>query len=602
MRAMALLARVRQRLRRARSEDGFGVVELVIAISILAVLMLSLAYVGTASLADVAYARQRDQASALANQALEEVRALPFATVAAGLSTSDVESGSDPRITPCDNGAYCFGGEEIPTGDNPDVVPLVPHQQTVVEGPTTFQVSVYVTHYDNELSSPIYRVTAIVTWDRPARGGLAPEVEAQTIVSSPAGCESTATHPFAAPCTPFFYASASELGGSVTVGGEGGNPPIPGLPVSEASLSLTTSHATAQLEQVDSLEAGATTSGATIDYGDGTPSSTTGAVSASASASDDASQSVPPYESTSANQSASTIEASQSGESLALVPGSADTAAATAATSAGSPPSSTCQDETGQDLTTGEPCAEAPVETAGSEASAVMTLVAGSSSLGPATLASVGPAPSPTTAGTAFYQAAGSDACTLASSSGPGCIHAGVVESLGTVELAGLPSGLPAGDVPPGWAGYLVALSGYSAQVAAEAGSGAGAPVSTVTGGTIAYWDGNGYATMPVPTASGTAVPVASVRIDDPTTYGAPLVVTIDASLTAGGTSTDDPASGCTSPCTRTTASAEAGPPLQGTITYTVTYGSATLAAVTLGVNLGTASASASYQAAPSGS
>ena len=73
----------------------------------------------------------------------------------------------------------------------------------------------------------------------------------------------------------------------------------------------------------------------------------------------------------------------------------------------------------------------------------------------------------------------------------------------------------------------------------------------------------------------------------------------ITGDLRTGGSSVVDPA-GCTSPCTRTQASATVKSPIVGSFTYTITYGGALVASVTTAVDLGTLQAQSTYKAAPS--
>src|SRR5438128_1451481 len=141
----AFLRRLRSRM---RSEGGFTLIELMVAVGIMLVALLALAYTATIGFSDIALARQRQVASGLANQTIEQMRALPFDVVKKGLGNTDLSSGSDPNITACGVN-YCYGGEQIPRGANPNVVPLVPHTQTIVVGPTTYTVKAYVTYYNN---------------------------------------------------------------------------------------------------------------------------------------------------------------------------------------------------------------------------------------------------------------------------------------------------------------------------------------------------------------------------------------------------------------------------------------------------------------------
>src|SRR5262249_32249277 len=158
----------------------------------------------SAGFSKLATARQRQDASGLANQAMEQARALPFDTIKKGLSNSDLASGADSNIT-VSGPDYLYGGEKIPHGDNTSVVPLVPHRSTPTLGTApVYTVATYVTYYNNVTPSNIFRVTVQVSWNSKGGSG-AMKVQTQSLFYSGSGCLSGATHPFAAPCQAFFF-------------------------------------------------------------------------------------------------------------------------------------------------------------------------------------------------------------------------------------------------------------------------------------------------------------------------------------------------------------------------------------------------------------
>src|SRR5215831_2259712 len=145
--------------RRTAGERGFGLIELMIAMTLVLVSLLAIAYTVLSGFQDIALARQRQSATGLANQVIEQARALPLDTVVRGLSNTDLASSGDPYIKKgvCAGATeYCLQvdglNEEIPRGDNPNVVPLVPHTQPATStkiGPTQYTVRVYVSYYQN---------------------------------------------------------------------------------------------------------------------------------------------------------------------------------------------------------------------------------------------------------------------------------------------------------------------------------------------------------------------------------------------------------------------------------------------------------------------
>jgi len=80
-------------------EDGFTIVELMVATGVMLAAITAMLYTTLAGLEGIAVARQRQTANGLANQVLEQVRALPFDTVERGLSNTDLSAHQDSRIS-----------------------------------------------------------------------------------------------------------------------------------------------------------------------------------------------------------------------------------------------------------------------------------------------------------------------------------------------------------------------------------------------------------------------------------------------------------------------------------------------------------------------
>lgn len=584
----------RFRDRRGDPDGGFTIIELMVALLVVFVAMVALAYALTVSLTDIAYASQRQSATGLANRAIEQVRALPYATVATGLNANDVanHASSDPNISKS-NGNYYFGGEQIVTSSSSAAVaPLDPY----IQGPTqigpnssTYTVHVYVTYYQGSTSSGVFRVTAVVDWTNPQRRGPNPEVQAQTVVFAPNGCVSRQTHPFGAPCQPFFYADAGVQGTGLAAGGVDGQPPLPGASnVATSTLLPTFQDAGMQLEQVQSVHASATTDGGTISYNDGTTSpATAGQQAAHAAASNDPTQpGLGPYQTqTAPGQASSPAVSPGSDASFAVTPASADTGSASATTAAST--ANSCTDISGTALTTNEPCSYSSTRLAGSSPAADVLN-------GPADvtfpMASVAAAPSAQVAATQFDAKPGAKTTVCPTAGGDGCVHAEASRALGTVQVGGMP---PAGT-PAGWSGYLVQVTGFSDSVSAESGVGTvtTGPSASVTGGTLSYWNGTGYATLSLGATS------EALTIPDVSATDNGVTVTASATLSTGSTKTSTAPGSCTPACTLSS-SATSSSPVTGDIIYTVTYGGSTVASVDLHVDLGTLSASTSYQPAP---
>lgn len=191
---------------RGLSDRGFALVDLLVAMVVMVIVMTSLTLVMYSSLIDVADSRQRSTALALANQAVEEVRALPTTAIDTGmLGTQDPTWTQDPNVasncfeqSPLDvNGAsaasHCGPSTWVtPTcssvsGSAPSAsslqspAPLSPHVACYTVGSRTFGVSVYLT--GNPAVLPL-TVWAVVWWTHPYRGGLQDHVVISTSLSN----------------------------------------------------------------------------------------------------------------------------------------------------------------------------------------------------------------------------------------------------------------------------------------------------------------------------------------------------------------------------------------------------------------------------------
>ncbi|MDQ3991970.1 MAG: hypothetical protein M3245_06665, partial [Actinomycetota bacterium] len=213
---------------RLAGEDGFSLVEALVALGVMLGALLAMAYTAAAGFTDIAGARQRQSASALANKVLEQVRAVPYETVAKGLDTADLAG--DPLIVLCGTDHYYRAcptddpnAEKIEHAtDLPQVTPIVPHVQTFgpPEQPTTYTVSTYVTEAKNIPATGGLRATVSVSWttDRGTPGSI----QAQTLLYRPSGSTDSSTAPQTGSSRPFFYGTGAVSRGSVVVTPNGG--------------------------------------------------------------------------------------------------------------------------------------------------------------------------------------------------------------------------------------------------------------------------------------------------------------------------------------------------------------------------------------------
>jgi type II secretory pathway pseudopilin PulG len=571
-----LLPTLRRRVReRLAGEGGFTLVELVLASGLMALVMSSLAYVGTVAFADASLGRSRQTATALVNQALEQVRAIKYDTLSLGLATTDLQAGGDSAIT-SSGGVYRYDGERIPNGANAAIAPLVPHRSTKTVDGDPYVLAVYVTYLDDDPTSGALRVTARASWTSGVRGGSDTFVEAQTVV---APCDDP-THPFCAPDQPYLYANSEVSEGGITISAFNGIG-ISGVDFDQGSLWLPTQSTNMQVEQIEAVASSAKTSGTTLrdasgaEVGAGRQAITVGADS-------DPSQSKPPYATSTVGGSTGPtvqvptdrlLEGSTGKITLTSSGGDAATATATVLSTA----ANTCANAalTPVNQLDSLPCGNATT-TQGSTMTAQLNLNA----LGNVTLASIGGAAVSSAAHTNRDTAAQPSSC--ASTSGDGCIHASHRQAIGSIVIADLPSTMSA--LLPSFDG-LLKLTGFTRTVIAEAGVGNANP-SVVTTGTLQYWNGVGYTSTVLSGAGGVAIPLATVSVSNAT---AATTLSIGGTVSTGATT----APACPSPCSDATA--QAASPMIADIRYTVIVAGSTIVDLLVHIDLGTLLAHAQY-------
>src|SRR5438477_5806237 len=333
------------RLRRAptasTSEDGFTLIELIMATGLMLIVVTAMLYTTVAGFRGIAIARGRQTANGIANQTLEQVRALPYNTLTLGLSNSDTTVTTDTAITRSGS-VWTYGGETVPHCDNPVTTPLNPHQQSVVKGTITYTVSTYLTAYTTPTTTTTivagsqpggtpFRVTVVVQWKSPTGAGTS-QVQAQTLMYSPSGCLSTTTHPFSAPCQAFLYASSAVQGGSVTMTG-----PISGIALDHAALWLPAQTSGMQIEQIQAVQGTAQTSGVALQLTTDPSESSKGRQQVSSGSDNDPGQPKPDYQTASSSaQSSDSLAANGNGNQLIVSFAGGDTASTMSTVSANS--------------------------------------------------------------------------------------------------------------------------------------------------------------------------------------------------------------------------------------------------------------------------
>ena len=605
-----------------RRLDGFTLIELLIATTLILMAMGALMLVFTSALAQTAGAKQRQVADSLLTKTMEQLRALPYATIAKGLDTT-ASAGDTANIQYVSASVWknIPTGEDIPHGNlgyiqTPLNVPPstgnLGHEQQVTVNNTVYTLRVYPTFYNGVTGSttqPVYRVTVFLSWTTNAK---LVKVSGQTLVYSPQGCLSTATHPFGAPCQPFFYATAETGLGAIQVApADAAVDGVSGIDLQQAQLLLPEEHATMDVEQISKVLAKGVTSGGTLDLNSGS-TTTAGGVGAAPQADTDPASLASPFASSVLTQITGTLFASDNNGANAnwiqVRSSNADTGTATATASASASPA--CTTLTAVTITNALPCASVDVQQVGTTAALGTSTIqigvhSGSTDWGATPLASIGPAPGKTRLFTSRSTTGGGASCTA--TSGNGCVHAGAIRRLGTIRLGGLPAKvLTDGAAPAAWSpnNYLIELTNFADEVHAESGISPAAPTtqrlaaSGVGTPILRYWIPSlGAYSAPITWATApSTVTIPAFTVTDTSGSGS-LNVTMSGTITFGALQTDTVLpSGCSTLCT---ARATAQSPINADITYTITSGGSTLAHLNISVDLANLEVTTKYRAAP---
>ena len=588
-------------------DGGFTLVEVIVAMLVLAVALLGLMAVQVGSLSTLSLAKQRQTASQLANQVMEQMRALPYGTVTGGMHCGDLSAPApDPNIALVAVGAdgSCTAtfrptydasiSEALATTSNTTpVTPLAPHVQppagTTLDG-VAYGVRSYVSRAAG--SNAGFWLTAVTTWSSPATKGVTKTIAARSRLYSPEGCLALSTHPFSGPCQAFLYGNAGTLGGGLAINStRAGLGILDGLDVTSAELTLTSVSTRLQAEQVVSAQSGATTSGAQATGGSG--SVREGSAGASSAADTDPGTGLansPPAASPLSQTAIGGLLRSGGGAQLRLEARPGDTGSTLSTVAATGSPA--CQDAAGSAISNGQACASSTVLPSG-PAAATLTIPTGSGSR-TLTLADLPTPTGATRAHTGRFTAPGGTHCP--STRGAGCVSAGVQRSLGTARMGVLPA-LQPGDTLTDGVSDLSAVIGTTPLVTVDAfadRADSQLGVDTVTGptagrsGTLRYWDSGAFRNVPIggAPASYAISPVVA-------TYGG-VVVRVSGSVTVGAaTRTRTGPEGCAAVCVTDAGSGSVVLALSYEVSGALTGGFST------SVDLGSVVAQTTYKAAP---
>jgi prepilin-type N-terminal cleavage/methylation domain-containing protein len=166
---------IRRRPVRDRGRDrGFGLVEFMVAASVIVIVALGAVAVLVHTAESLGVSRQRQAAITLATQALEQLRGLPYTNVTAGLRMDDLSNDPDislasgvPRLvlpSSRTGGGGAVDERLVVNNGTTSVAPLYPHRMVVAN--STFRssptLSVFVTL--DAANPDVYDLTAVVRW------------------------------------------------------------------------------------------------------------------------------------------------------------------------------------------------------------------------------------------------------------------------------------------------------------------------------------------------------------------------------------------------------------------------------------------------------
>lgn len=219
--------RIRRSLLSAR-EDGFTLVELIVAMLVMAIVMMAIIFIQARALTTNADSGSRQQATTYANAAMEQMRAIPWNILKKGMASNYLSAGS-----------AVIGGSDLPGRANE--VKVNGYPLTLVVAPSgsgdqdlgnpweplfdangsniaikldpsgrgdEYIVKSYVTE-DQTGNSEARGLAVVVEWRQRTNGEVSSTVLFSTAFAPSGGCGNLNNAPFMASCQALFYAGSS---------------------------------------------------------------------------------------------------------------------------------------------------------------------------------------------------------------------------------------------------------------------------------------------------------------------------------------------------------------------------------------------------------
>ncbi|KQR16200.1 prepilin-type N-terminal cleavage/methylation domain-containing protein [Cellulomonas sp. Leaf334] len=577
-------------------ESGFTLVELLVAMMVISAVLFSLMAVQTSALVTNAQTRQRTQGTAVANEVMEQIRALPWASLSKGMHSAFASAaGGDPNVTgtqlrpPAD--ASIDEPLVISTDQTTDRAPLSGaggSNKTVEPDPSipsvTYTSRVYVTR-SAQTAANVLTLTVITSW-RANQSATPKHVILRSQAFAPTGgCGDSSNQPYLGACQALLSGDAGATGPTVTVTAAGAGPSgpattpttplIPGTDATVATLSLGNAGVGVTSQQATAVEATAVHGGAQSITADADVEAiaTGGGRLTNAASNDFGSAGAAPANPPDVTGvgSATPLDLAGTSTSLRLAPASSTAslkATTTVSCASGIPAGQVCA---GSDLT--------------SSGAASVVLTAGGT---PFTVANLAGGGSAKTIGARFTSAAGSTAVGCVTLSGPGCLATSVARTVGTTSVG---SGSWTGAAAPSG---LASVSSYTDATRVERGPSQKTTTAvTSRTGTVSYWNGSGYTSFTLDRLTSTTVvtPAVTATVGG-VTVSATATVTVTPAMAIA--SNPDPVGCSAEGCSITSDTGS----VTLTVTYVVTSGGVP-SAVTAAASMGSGRASAGFKAAP---